>query len=67
VGFVIAGLYVLACVVVGLAGTRRSMGFWGAFFLSFLITPFVMILVLQLTRRSDPPPRDPDRSSTRAS
>jgi Na+-transporting methylmalonyl-CoA/oxaloacetate decarboxylase gamma subunit len=67
VGFVIAGLYVLACVVVGLAGTRRSMGFWGAFFLSFLITPFVMILVLQLTRRSDPPPRDRDRSSTRAS
>ncbi len=64
-GFVIAGLYVVACVVVGLAGTRRSMGFWGAFFLSFLITPFVMILVLQLTRRSDR--LDRDRSSTRAS
>jgi len=66
-GFVIAGLYVLACIVVGLAGTRRSMGFWGAFFLSFVITPFVMILVLQLTRRSEPPPPARDRSSTRAS
>jgi len=64
-GFVIAGLYVLACIVVGIVGTRRSMGFWGAFFLSFVITPFLMIIVLQLTRRSDR--LDRDRSSTRAS
>ena len=46
---VLAILYVLFCILVGLTGSQRRMGFTGTFLLSFLFTPVVMLLVLLLT------------------
>jgi len=42
-------LYLLACILVGLVGSRRSMGFFAAFFFSLLFSPVLVILILQLT------------------
>jgi len=53
---VLAAIYVIACIVGGIAGSRRSMGFWGGFFISLLLPPvgpFVVIFMLVLTRRGD--------------
>jgi hypothetical protein len=50
---ILAAIYILACLLVGLVGSRRSMGFFAAFFLSVLFTPIVVIIVLQLTRTPD--------------
>ena len=50
---VLGALWVLACIVVGLVWRRRSMGFFGVFLLSLVLSPIVMILVLQLTRTPD--------------
>ena len=55
---VVGALWVLACIVVGLVGRRRSMGFFGVFLLSLVLSPIVMILVLQLTRTPDRERRD---------
>jgi hypothetical protein len=54
---VIAAIYVVACVVAGIAAMHRSMGFWGGFFVSLVLPPvgpFVVIFILVLTRKSDP-------------
>jgi hypothetical protein len=61
---ILGALYLLACILVGIVGSRRSMGFFAAFFFSILFSPIIMILVLQLTR---PSARDRDRQSTSAS
>ena len=50
---ILGAIYILACLLVGLVGSRRSMGFFTAFFLSLIFTPIVVILVLQLTRTPD--------------
>jgi hypothetical protein len=50
---VLAIIYLLACILVGLVGSRRSMGFFAAFFFSLLFTPIVVILILQLTHTPD--------------
>lgn len=42
--------YVLLSVTVGLFGLRRRIGFVGFFILSLLFTPFLMALVLVVTR-----------------
>jgi hypothetical protein len=46
-----------------LVGRRRSMGFFGVFLLSLVLSPIVMILVLQLTRTPDRERRDRRPSS----
>ncbi|HLJ65371.1 MAG TPA: hypothetical protein VKT70_14745 [Stellaceae bacterium] len=51
---ILGALYLLACIVVGLVGSRRAMGFFAAFFLSLIFTPLIVIIVLQLTQ---PPER----------
>jgi hypothetical protein len=61
---ILGALWVLACIVVGLAGRQRSMGFFGVFLLSLVLSPIVMILVLQLTRTPDRERRDRRPSST---
>jgi hypothetical protein len=61
---VLGVIYVLACLLVGLVGSRRSMGFFAAFFFSLIFSPIVVILVLQLTRTPDRLRRDRDRSSS---
>jgi hypothetical protein len=64
---VLGVIYILACLLVGLVGSRRSMGFFAAFFFSLIFSPIVVILVLQLTRTPDRVRRDRNRPSTPAS
>jgi hypothetical protein len=64
---ILGSIWLLACFLVGLVGSRRSMGFWGAFLLSLVLSPIVMILVLQLTKTPASVRRDRDRTSSRAS
>ena len=47
----LAGLaaYLLFCLLVGLCGSQRRMGFTGTFLLSIVITPLLMLLVLLIT------------------
>jgi hypothetical protein len=42
-------LYIVFCVLVGLCGSLRRMGFIGTFILSIFFTPVVVIIVLLLT------------------
>jgi hypothetical protein len=57
-------IYVVFCLLTGLAGSQRRIGFFGTFLISLFITPPVMLVVLILTgpsRRVEwhrPPQRD---------
>jgi uncharacterized protein (DUF697 family) len=63
---ILGAIYLLACVLVGLVGARRSMGFFAAFFFSLMFTPIVVILILQLTRTPKRYRSDRNRPSTPA-
>jgi hypothetical protein len=64
---ILGAIYILACILVGFVGSRRSMGFFAAFLFSVLFSPIVMILVLQLTQPRDRERRNRSRPSTPAS
>ena len=51
-------LYLVFCVLAGLCGSYRRMGFFGTFLLSLVITPVVMLLLLILTAPSNRVERD---------
>jgi hypothetical protein len=41
-------IYAIACILVGMLGANRTMGFWGYFFASAVFTPvvgFIMMLI----------------------
>jgi hypothetical protein len=42
-------IYIIFCFLVGLCGSQRRIGFFGAFIISVFITPVVMLIVLLLT------------------
>jgi len=42
-------LYVVFCVLVGICGSQRRMGFIGTFILSLLFTPVLVLIILLLT------------------
>jgi hypothetical protein len=42
-------LYVVFCVLAGLCGSHRRMGFFGTFLLSLFLTPVLVLLLLILT------------------
>jgi hypothetical protein len=42
-------VYLVFCVLTGLCGIDRRMGFFGTFFLALITTPFVVLPVLLLT------------------
>jgi hypothetical protein len=42
-------LYIVFCILVGLCGSQRRMGFIGTFIISLLLTPVVVLIVLLLT------------------
>jgi FtsH-binding integral membrane protein len=42
-------VYILFCILVGVCGSQRRMGFTGTFILSFFVTPLVVLIVLLLT------------------
>ena len=45
-------LYLIFCLLAGLAGSQRRMGFIGTFLLSLVITPLLVSVLLILTRLS---------------
>jgi FtsH-binding integral membrane protein len=45
-------VYVLFCILVGICGSQRRMGFTGTFILSFFLTPLVILIILLLTGTS---------------
>jgi hypothetical protein len=47
-----AVIYVIFCVLTGLLGVDRRMGFFGTFFLAIITTPFVVLPILLLTAPS---------------
>ncbi len=63
---ILGAIYILACLLVGLVGSRRSMGFFAAFFFSLIASPIVVILILQLTQSRDRQRRGRSRPSTPA-
>ncbi|MFI5013713.1 MAG: hypothetical protein ACHQAY_15340 [Hyphomicrobiales bacterium] len=42
-------VYGLLCLLTGLCGSQRRMGFFGTFLISLLITPAGMLIILLLT------------------
>ena len=42
-------IYLIFCLLTGLCGTQRRLGFFGTFLISIIITPVVMLLVLIFT------------------
>jgi hypothetical protein len=42
-------LYIVFCILVGLCGSQRRMGFIGTFVVSLLFTPVIVLIVLLLT------------------
>jgi hypothetical protein len=42
-------LYIVFCLLVGLCGSQRRMGFIGTFIASLFFTPIVVLIVLLLT------------------
>jgi hypothetical protein len=42
-------LYVVFCILVGICGSQRRMGFTGTFLLSLVVTPVVALIVLLIT------------------
>ena len=42
-------IYLVFCLLVGLCGSQRRVGFLGTFIISIFITPIVMLIVLLLT------------------
>jgi hypothetical protein len=42
-------LYVVFCILVGICGSQRSMGFIGTFLVSLFFTPVIVLIVLLLT------------------
>ena len=46
---VIILMYVVFCILVGLCGSQRRMGFIGTFIVSLFFTPVLVLIVLLLT------------------
>jgi hypothetical protein len=42
-------LYVVFCILVGICGSQRRMGFIGTFLVSLFFTPVIVLIVLLLT------------------
>lgn len=42
-------LYIVFCILVGICGSQRRMGFTGTFIFSLLVTPVVVLIVLLMT------------------
>lgn len=42
--------YLILCIIVGVYGSERTLGFWGFFALSLVLSPLIIFLFLVLTR-----------------
>jgi uncharacterized membrane protein len=56
---VIVVAYIVFCLLVGVCGSQRRMGFFGTFIVSIFLTPVIMLLVLVFTA-----PREEQRRRT---
>lgn len=52
-------LYIIFCLLTGLCGSQRRMGFFGTFIVSLFITPVLMLLILVFTAPRDEQRRRP--------
>jgi peptidoglycan/LPS O-acetylase OafA/YrhL len=52
-------LYIVFCLLTGLCGSQRRMGFFGTFIVSLFITPVLMLLILVFTAPRDEQRRRP--------
>lgn len=43
--------YIVICLLVGISGMNRKLGFWGYFFASFALTPVIGILLVVCSDR----------------
>ncbi len=43
-------VYILACLIVAVTASRRTIGFWGGVALSVVVTPLLAAVILVLTR-----------------
>lgn len=50
-------IYLVLCLLIGILGIRRKLGFWGYFFASLALTPLLGFLLLMV---SDPRKRSAD-------
>jgi peptidoglycan/LPS O-acetylase OafA/YrhL len=41
--------YIVFCLLTGLCGSQRRLGFFGTFLISIVLTPVIVLLVLLLT------------------
>jgi Na+/melibiose symporter-like transporter len=41
--------YIIFCILVGLCGSQRRLGFTGTFLLSLVITPVLMLIIVLIT------------------
>ena len=41
--------YIIFCLLVGLCGSQRRMGFFGTFIVSLFLTPVIVLLILVFT------------------
>jgi len=44
--------YIVFCILVGICGSQRRMGFLGTFIVSLFLTPVIVLIVLLLTAPS---------------
>lgn len=42
-------IYLLLCLIAGIIGSNRTIGFWGFFLLSLVTTPLVTLAMLAVT------------------
>ena len=42
--------YVILCIIVGLMGRRKTIGFWGFFFFSVILTPIISLGILIIAK-----------------
>ena len=51
-------IYISFCLLAGLCGSHRRLGFFGTFIISLFLTPVLVLLVLILTAPSNRAERD---------
>ncbi len=47
-------VYFLACLLIGLMGVNRKLGFWGYFFGSILLTPIIGLILIFASDKRNP-------------
>lgn len=47
--------WVVASIILGFIGSNRKFGFWGYFFCSMLLSPFIGIVIVLASDKRPPP------------